>query len=270
MTPRSRLFRPGGKVIYSHTVKTPGGDRRGTRRAVLSGQGFRRCFYKNGVLTIEHIIGTRRVFLSFHYQSDTFRVSQIKLMRNIAPSREEERFIRLPAKFGVAVTLKRGRGRGPKGRWQVRRCRLGRIFAEDTWRDMDGRSIYGNEWENVSSRGNKAIRKWINKQMRNKRCVVVLIGSDTANRRWINYEIEHAWDKRKGLLGIYVHNLKDPNIQAPKGLNPFDYVSKNGRRLSQAVRTYDPPFTDSKEVYNYIRTNLDSWIEEAIQVRRAS
>ena len=40
-------------------------------------------------------------------------------------------------------------------------------------------------------------------------CVVVLIGSETASRKWVQYEIEQGWKRGKGVVGIYIHNLKD-------------------------------------------------------------
>jgi hypothetical protein len=40
-------------------------------------------------------------------------------------------------------------------------------------------------------------------------CLVVLIGSLTARRKWVKYEIEQAWNAGPGVVGIYIHNLKD-------------------------------------------------------------
>lgn len=42
--------------------------------------------------------------------------------------------------------------------------------------------------------------------------MVVLIGEDTAKRKWVKYEIKKAWNEGKGVLGIYIHNLKDPKV----------------------------------------------------------
>ncbi|MBR9766708.1 MAG: TIR domain-containing protein, partial [Rhodobacteraceae bacterium] len=39
----------------------------------------------------------------------------------------------------------------------------------------------------------------------------VLIGSETASRQWVRYEIRKAWKERKGVLGIQIHGLKDLN-----------------------------------------------------------
>jgi len=103
-------------------------------------------------------------------------------------------------------------------------------------------------------------------------CTVVLIGSNTANRDWINYEIIESWKRKMGVFGIYIHNLKDSDSnQSPKGKNPFDYLTfgTGGPKLSTVIKTYDAPYTDSKKVYEYIALGLSDWIEESIRIRNA-
>jgi hypothetical protein len=127
-----------------------------------------------------------------------------------------------------------------------------------------------NDWESITGRGDKAIEKWIDDQLDGKSCAVVLIGAGTAGRKWIDYEIKTAWNNKKGLLGIHIHRLKNlEGNQSVKGSNPF-YEFTMGTtttRLSSVVKTYDPPYSDSKEVYAYIKKNLESWIETAISIR---
>jgi hypothetical protein len=101
---------------------------------------------------------------------------------------------------------------------------------------------------------------------------VVLVGSNTADRKWINYEIAKAWDTKKGVVGVCIHKLKDASEnQSVKGKNPFDYVSVTiggaTKKLSSLVKLYDPPFSDSKQVYDHIKTNLAAWIDEAVKIR---
>ena len=48
-----------------------------------------------------------------------------------------------------------------------------------------------NTWEEVKRRGDTSIKKWIDENMRYRSCVVVLVGSETANRKWVRYEIEN-------------------------------------------------------------------------------
>lgn len=107
----------------------------------------------------------------------------------------------------------------------------------------------------------------------NRSCAVVLIGTQAAGRKWITYEINKAWNDGKGVLGIYVHNLKDvAGEQSKKGANPLDYVTfkSTGAKLSTVAKTYDPPYTTSTNVYNHIKENLSAWIEEAIKIRNAN
>lgn len=46
-----------------------------------------------------------------------------------------------------------------------------------------------NDWETVKSGKDVAIKRWISNQMKGRSCTVVLVGANTANRKWINYEI---------------------------------------------------------------------------------
>lgn len=71
------------------------------------------------------------------------------------------------------------------------------------------RPVSDNEWETITRGGDSAIKRWIADQLTGKSCTVVLIGSATAGRKWIDYEIEKSWNDGKGIVGIYVHNLKD-------------------------------------------------------------
>jgi hypothetical protein len=104
--------------------------------------------------------------------------------------------------------------------------------------------------------------------MSGRSCTIVLIGSDTANRKWIDYEIKKTWNDGKGLLGIYIHNLKDNDgNQASKGSNPFNGFSVNGTSLKSIVNAHDPGRSTSKGTYSQIKDNIEDWIEEAIEIR---
>lgn len=124
-----------------------------------------------------------------------------------------------------------------------------------------------NEWESVKKKGDAAIKKWIDDNMKYRSCVIVLIGEQTANRKWVNHEILKAWNEKKGLLGIYIHNINCmKNGKGKKGTNPFDLFSfPDGSKLSNYVFCYNPNSTDA---YNDIAANIDSWIEKAINSRK--
>ena len=44
-------------------------------------------------------------------------------------------------------------------------------------------------------------------------------------------------------------------------------MKRDDKKLSSIVKAYNPPYTDSKEVYAYINENLADWIEEAVTIR---
>jgi hypothetical protein len=159
----------------------------------------------------------RRVFYSFHYKPDNWRVSQV---RNIG-------------------TIE------------------------------DNKPASDNDWEEVVRSGDQAIKNWISDQMRARSCVAVLIGANTSGRKWINYEIDKAWRDEKGIVGIHIHNLQNSDEKkASKGSNPFFNRFVDGSRMSNIVKTYDPPYSTSTNVYNHIANSLADWIEEAIRIRK--
>jgi len=121
-----------------------------------------------------------------------------------------------------------------------------------------------NEWEKLKQTGKKAVENWIDQNMKYKRCIIVLIGSDTAGRPWVEHEIIKAWNDGKALLGIHIHNIKCPrNGTSRKGRNPFDLIKfDDGRKLSSVVPCYDP---SSLNAYSEISNNIAGWIEHAIR-----
>ena len=117
-------------------------------------------------------------------------------------------------------------------------------YKPDSWRASQVREIGAiegnalmsdNQWETVTRGGDVAIRRWIDGQLHGKSCAIVLIGAQTAGRKWINYEIRKAWNDGKGLLGIYIHHLLNQDReQSYKGANPFTGFTV-GREIYQAL-----------------------------------
>ncbi len=159
----------------------------------------------------------RRVFYSFHYQLDNWRVQQVMNM-------------------GV----------------------------------VEGQPLLGSQrWEDVARGGDAAIQSWIDEQMKYKSCDVVLIGSQTAGRRWVEYEIRKAWGDKKGVVGIYIHRLHDKDGKSSsKGANPFSRIKMtDGKTMDAYVKTHDPAGLTSGDVYNTIKNNIEKWVEDAIAAR---
>ncbi len=107
------------------------------------------------------------------------------------------------------------------------------------------------------------IKAWINEQLHGTSVTCVLIGNQTCRSRWVKYEIEKSIEKQNGLLGVYIHNVKDQNRNlGRKGEDPFTvqfgWVSNTG------VLTYP-----CSSYYDWVNDNgyqnLGNWIEKAAQ-----
>lgn len=150
-------------------------------------------------------------------------------------------------------------------------------YNDDNWRTSQVRNIgivegnrpaADNDWETIKKGGDPAIQKWIDSQLKGRSCTVVLIGENTAGRKWIDYEIKKSFSEGMGLVGIHIYNLLDSNSRkSKKGKNPFDGFKYKDSPLNKIFETYDPPGSDSTAVYDHIKRNLADWIEEAISIR---
>lgn len=127
-------------------------------------------------------------------------------------------------------------------------------YALDSWRIQQIRNMgvvenqkicEPNEWEEVKRKGWANIAKWINDNMQNCDCVIVLIGEQTHTRKWVKYEVKMAKELKKPIFGIFIHKLKDSNGKVSrKGKNIFDITAYQARD------------------YANIKENLELWISE--------
>jgi len=118
-------------------------------------------------------------------------------------------------------------------------------------------------WEETKLRGDRDLEKLIDEGLKGASVTVVLIGKETAGRKWINYEIKKSWNDGKALLGIRIHSIKDfDRTTDSAGRNPFeDFSIENGSvSLASKVRVFDWVADDG---YN----NLSDWVEAAAQSR---
>ena len=150
-------------------------------------------------------------------------------------------------------------------------------FAQDAWRASQVRNMgvvegnrpaTDNNWEAIKAGGDGAIRAWIDRQLHGRSCAVVLVGSYTAGRKWISYEIERAWNDGKGVVGIHIHGLHDQHGRTShKGQNPFAFLHIGDTAMSAVVKSYDPPGHHSNARYDWIKKYFSIMIEEAIDIR---
>lgn len=131
----------------------------------------------------------------------------------------------------------------------------------------DIKPVSKEDWEEICRQGDDSIKRWIDNNMKDAECVVVFIGEETAQRKWIRYEIEKAWNEGKGLFGIYIHNIPDPVTgKCKKGENPFlrFKMNRDGKTLRSVIKCYDP---EPKDAYNCIFEHIEDWVADAESIR---
>lgn len=136
---------------------------------------------------------------------------------------------------------------------QVRNCNV--VSDEDEHGFIDAAA-----WEEIKKKGDKAIEAWIAEQLEHTSVTAVLIGAETADRPWVQHEIVESWNRGNGVVGIWIHNIKDQHRETDtKGRNPLDEIAMaSGESLSSVCKTYDWVNDDG-------RSNLGKWIEEAFE-----
>ena len=113
-------------------------------------------------------------------------------------------------------------------------------FEKDVWRAnqvrnanvVAGPDVAGffdhSEYEDAKKKGDEAVKRLINRHLENTSVTVVLIGTETASRPWVQYEVAQSIARKNGLLGIHIHHLKDQNgqttLRGPKPSVPVGVV----------------------------------------------
>lgn len=136
------------------------------------------------------------------------------------------------------------------------------------------------EFEQVKRSGDQAIKNWIRRQMSGCSVTVVLIGDNTYQSDWVNFEIKESIDTKMGLVGIYLHEFRFgllDNSSYTQPINPLYMHTMpttlasiaNGREQSAGERynsyTWKPaPKNALMAAFNQNR--LGDWVEEAYQI----
>ncbi|GAA0875201.1 hypothetical protein GCM10009118_16100 [Wandonia haliotis] len=112
-------------------------------------------------------------------------------------------------------------------------------------------------WEKEKSKGATVIKNLIEDGLKKTSVTSVLIGTETAGRRWVKYEIVKSFERGNGLLAIHINRIKNKSGQiSSKGLNPLDrlgfQVSKDGKKIHffELVNRKWQLFPDFPEINN--------------------
>jgi hypothetical protein len=134
-------------------------------------------------------------------------------------------------------------------------------FQRDVWRANVVRNSWltkGGEsnaffdkslWEEAQKKGDGAIKRMIDKALIGTSVTAVLIGTDTATRKYVQYEVQQSVAENKGLFGVYIHQIQNhEKVTDTKGRSPFTGLS--------GIATYDWVNDDGYK-------NFHIWVEKA-------
>ena len=152
-------------------------------------------------------------------------------------------------------------------------------FANDFWRSQQVRNVYAlegqrfvtpNAWEKTKRKGDAVVMNWISHKDSGKSCVIVLLESDTPNRKLVLHKCSIGWNNRKGALGIRIHTLLNMDEKSSTA-SPNAYEEVPFKDSMKAISNILPPKillgTNSKAANANISNNMIAWIEEAITPR---
>lgn len=116
------------------------------------------------------------------------------------------------------------------------------------------------DFEAVQRKGDKAVKDWIDGQLSGTTATVVLIGSETLSRPYVQYEIQESYNRGNAVIGVHIHNIKDLSGNTAISQSDYTMVNINGKMTlfrEVADSIYDWVLNDGYH-------NLGTWVEEAV------
>ena len=105
-------------------------------------------------------------------------------------------------------------------------------------------------WEKAKKKGDKEIKRMIDKALENTSVTVVFVTYGTTARKYINYESDESLARDNGLVAVQIHHLKDQNVQTGSAGAIPPQIEANGFKA-----------------YKYTnKESLARWIEEAAKL----
>lgn len=115
-------------------------------------------------------------------------------------------------------------------------------------------------FEKTKNEDPAALKRFLRKEIQGTSVICVLIGAETASRRWVRFEIMQAVCDARGLVGIRIHSIADfDGKTVTAGDNPFDLIGVY--RKDDAVqlierKTVNDPWTYTSD---FGKQALETW-----------
>lgn len=105
------------------------------------------------------------------------------------------------------------------------------------------------DYEKVKKKGDKAIKEWIDNQLKGTSVTVVLVGEDTCKSKWVQYEIDESIKKGNGIIAIDISKIKNLKGEDSK---------RCGWMIPKVYKNY---LWNKDNGYK----NMGTWIEDSIK-----
>ena len=121
------------------------------------------------------------------------------------------------------------------------------------------------EFERIKRDGEESIKRWIDKQLSGTSVTVVLIGSETLDSKYVQYEIEQSHERGNAIIALKIGKVK--NLSQKTSISQ-SVVKIIGKKKNGELLWFDE-IIDRE--YDYIKNdgfnNLEKWIENVDKVK---
>ena len=144
------------------------------------------------------------------------------------------------------------------------------MVVRNRWVTQGGQTISGVidsvDFEAIRRQGDKAVKEWIDSQLQGTSVTVVLIGSETLTRPFVQYEICESIKRGNAVIGVYINKIVDMRTGYTSSLcNPHTNI---GYCQGDSPAYFDEVCDGLFDYYsNNGYANLGSWVEEAARAR---
>lgn len=140
------------------------------------------------------------------------------------------------------------------------------MVVRNRWVTQGNQTISGiidkAEFEKLKRISDKAVHNWIDKQLEGTSVTVVLLGTNTLTRPFVQYEICESIKRGNAVIGVHINNIRDMITGS----------TSSKCNLHSVIGQYEdntPAYFDNHNdgVYDYILDNgyenLGKWVESA-------
>lgn len=126
---------------------------------------------------------------------------------------------------------------------------MAKVFISFDYQDMESKKVVDNwkqqglgtdisltseDGDSHSPKGPKAVQRVLRDAINQSQVVLVLVGDNTHNRPWVDYEVHHAKCQGKKVIWTQIPNTSGA---PPKEITKDKGIEFNLKKVQQAIRT---------------------------------